>query len=305
MRICSFLPSATEILYELGLGDQVVGVTDACDFPVEAGTKTVVVRSVFDASKMNSKDIDDMIVQLVRKGKDVYAVDDNALRKSDPDLIVAQGLCEVCSPHMKELDRAMNILNNRPEVIVLDPHDLDDILSSISAIARKVRREEQGNRIVAELRKRIEYVRSTAKCAKGRPRVLCIEWLDPLFTSGHWVPQMVEISGGVNGISKRGEPSRRMGWSELMEFDADKIVLMPCGYNIDRTLNEVWRLEGRDEWKKLGAVTNREVYATNASPYFSRPGPRTVTGLEVLARIINPELFATLAVPENSFRKLY
>jgi iron complex transport system substrate-binding protein len=246
-----------------------------------------------------------MIVQLVRKGKDVYAVDDNALRKSDPDLIVAQGLCEVCSPHMKELDRAMNILNNRPEVIVLDPHDLDDILSSISAIARKVRREEQGNRIVAELRKRIEYVRSTAKCAKGRPRVLCIEWLDPLFTSGHWVPQMVEISGGVNGISKRGEPSRRMGWSELMEFDADKIVLMPCGYNIDRTLNEVWRLEGRDEWKKLGAVTNREVYATNASPYFSRPGPRTVTGLEVLARIINPELFATLAVPENSFRKLY
>jgi iron complex transport system substrate-binding protein len=305
MRICSFLPSATEILYELGLGDQVVGVTDACDFPVEAGTKTVVVRSVFDASKMNSKDIDDMIVQLVRQGKDVYAVDDNALRKSDPDLIVAQGLCEVCSPHMKELDRAMNILNNRPEVIVLDPHDLDDILSSISAIARKVRREEQGNRIVAELRKRIEYVRSTAKCAKGRPRVLCIEWLDPLFTSGHWVPQMVEISGGVNGISKRGEPSRRMGWSELMEFDADKIVLMPCGYNIDRTLNEVWRLEGRDEWKKLGAVTNREVYATNASPYFSRPGPRTVTGLEVLARIINPELFATLAVPENSFRKLY
>lgn len=304
MRICSFLPSATEILYELGLGDDVVGVTHACDFPSGVKGKTVVVRSVFDASKLSSEDIDKMIVQLVREGRAVYAVDDKALKSVDPDLIVAQGLCEVCSPHIKELDRAMNILNNKPEVIVLDPHDMDGILSSISDIARKVGREKKADALIALLKRRIDHVSSKAKNAKNKPKVLCIEWLDPLFTSGHWVPQMVELAGGINGISQKGEPSRRMQWSEIIEFDPDIIVLMPCGFDIERTMNELWRIEV-EQWKKLRAVKNKEVYVTDASPYFSRPGPRTITGLEILAKIIHPDLFATLKVPKNSFRKIY
>jgi iron complex transport system substrate-binding protein len=254
---------------------------------------------------MNSAQINNVIVQLVREGKDVYAVDDNALKNADPDLIVAQGLCEVCSPHMKELDRAMNILNNKPEVIVLDPHDLDDILSSIADVARKVGREKRGDEIITQLKRRIDNTSSTASGAGSKPKVLCIEWLDPLFTSGHWVPQMVEIAGGVNGISKRGERSRRMEWREAIEFDPDVIVLMPCGFDIELTMNELWRVEKAEEWKMLRAVKSGEVYATNASPYFSRPGPRTVTGLEILAKIIHPELFNGLEVPENSYRKVY
>lgn len=305
MRICSFLPSATEILYELGLGDDVVGVTHTCDFPSDVRSKRVVVRSVFDASDMNSKEINNVIVQLVREGKDVYAVDDTTLKKADPDLIVAQGLCEVCSPHMKELDRAMNILNNKPEVIVLDPHDLDDILSSIADVARKVGRESKGNEMITQLKRRIGSISSMVSETESKPKVLCIEWLDPLFTSGHWVPQMVEIAGGVNGISKRGERSRRMEWREAIEFDPDIIILMPCGFDIELTMQELWRIEKAEEWKMLRAVKNAEVYATNASPYFSRPGPRTVTGLEILAKIIHPDLFNALEVPENSYRKVY
>ncbi|MGH9910534.1 MAG: ABC transporter substrate-binding protein, partial [Nitrososphaerales archaeon] len=229
MRICSFLPSATEILYELGMGDNVVGVTHECDFPPDASKRTVVVRSVFDASKLNSTEIDKVIAQLVQERKDVYVVDDNALKNADPDLIVAQGLCEVCSPHMKELDRAMNILNNKPQVIVLDPHDLDEILLSIGQVAKKVGREQKGEEVIAALKRRINHISSIAQNARNKTKVLCIEWLGPIFTAGHWVPQMVELAGAVNGVSKRGEPSRKMDWKEVVEFDPDRIVLMPCG----------------------------------------------------------------------------
>lgn len=305
MRICSFLPSATEILYELGLGDDVVGVTHECDFPLDAGKKTVVVRSVFDASKLNSDEIDKMIVQLVREGKDVYVIDDSALKQADPDLIVAQGLCEVCSPHMKELGRAMNILNNKPKVIVLDPHDLDEILVSIGQVAKAVGREHRGEEVIDSLIKRIEHVSSVGMEAKNKPKVLCIEWLDPIFSAGHWIPQMVEIASAINGVSKRGEPSRKMQWSEVTEFDPDIITLMPCGFDVDHTMKELWRIERVEEWKSLKAVKNREVYATDAGSYFSRPGPRTVMGLEILAKIIHPDLFTSLYLPEDSFKKVY
>lgn len=305
MRICSFLPSATEILYELGVGDNVVGVTHECDFPPEASKKTIVVRSAFDASKIGSEEIDKMIVQFVHEGKDIYVVDDQALKNADPDLIVAQGLCEVCSPYLKELDRAMNILNNKPKVIVLDPKDLDEILLSITQVAKEVGKEERGEEVGRMLKNRIDKISSTAKDAKIKPRVLCIEWLDPLFTSGHWVPQMVELAGAVNGVSKRGEPSRRMDWQEALEFDPEIIVLMPCGFDVKRTMKELWRIEKSENWKKFNAFRNKMIYAVDASSYFSRPGPRTVTGLEILAKMIHPDLFNTLKVPEDSFRKVY
>jgi len=299
------LPSATEILYELGLGDSVVGVTHECDFPPDASKKTIVVRSSFDASKLTSEEINNIIVQLVRDGKDIYVIDDNALRKANPDLIVAQGLCEVCSPHMKELDRAMSILDNKPKVIVLDPHDLDTILVSIEQVAKSVGREKRSEEVVKALRSRIDRVRSVAKNVKHTPKVLCIEWLDPIFTSGHWIPQMVELAGAINGVSKRGEPSRRMKCEEVLELDPDIIVLMPCGFDVERTMKELWRIEKQEDWKKLDAVKNKMVYATDASSYFSRPGPRTVTGLEILAKIIHPDLFRDLNVPEGSFRRVY
>jgi len=206
---------------------------------------------------------------------------------------------------MKELDRAKSILGSKPTIIVLDPHDLDGILDSIEHVAEAVGREKKGKDIIQALRKRIDHVSSVAKNAKNTPRVLCIEWLDPIFTSGHWVPQMVELAGSINGISKSSEPSRRMRWEEVIEFDPDIIVLMPCGFDVERTMKELWRIEKREEWKKLDAVKNKNVYAADAGSYFSRPGPRTITGLEILARIIHPDLFSGLNVPESSFRRIY
>ncbi|HEU4606011.1 MAG TPA: cobalamin-binding protein [Nitrososphaera sp.] len=302
MRIVSFLPSATETLYQLGAGGQVVGVTHECKFPIRARKKPRVIRPSFDPGRMTGRQIDAKIVELMRSGNDIYIVDDRVLKKANPDLIVAQGLCEVCSPFTKEIGRAVSILGRQPDVLVLDPHDLDDILVSIMDVAEKVGRVRQGAKLVASLQKRIDAVRGMK--IKNRPRVLCIEWLDPLFTAGHWVPQMVEYAGGINGISTAGEPSRRMDIDEVVEFDPDIIVLMPCGFEIPRTLKELPALARSEKWKSLRAVKNHDVYAVNANAYFSKPGPRTIMGLEIMAKILHPEASRRIRVQKGSYKKL-
>jgi iron complex transport system substrate-binding protein len=302
VRIVSFLPSATETLYQLGVGSQVVGVTHECKFPAQARKKPQVIRPSFDPGWMTGRQIDSKIVELMRSGNEIYIVDDKALKKANPDLIVAQGLCEVCSPFTKEISRAVGILGGRPDVLVLDPHDLDDILVSIMDVAEKVGRIREGSKLVALLQKRIDAVRSMK--IKNRPRVLCIEWLDPLFTAGHWVPQMVEMAGGVNGVSTAGEPSRRMEIDEAVQFDPDIIVLMPCGFEIPRTLKELPALARNEKWKSLRAVRTGSVYAVNANAYFSKPGPRTITGLEIMAKILHPEASRRIRAPKGSYRKL-
>jgi iron complex transport system substrate-binding protein len=302
MRIVSFLPSATETLYRLGAGSEIVGVTHECKFPAQARKKPQVIRPSFDSGRMTGRQIDSKIVELMRSGSDIYIVDEKVLKKANPDLIVAQGLCEVCSPFTKEISRALNILGGQPDVLVLDPHDLDDILVSIMDVAEKVGRVREGSRLVASLQKRIDAVRGMK--IKNKPRVLCIEWLDPLFTAGHWIPQMVDMAGGINGISTAGEPSRRMEIDEAARFDPDIIVLMPCGFEIPRTLKELPALAQSEKWKSLRAVKNGSVYAVNANAYFSKPAPRTVAGLEILAKILHPEASRHIRVQKGSFKKL-
>ena len=301
-KIVSFLPSATEILYELGLADQIVGVTHECNFPAEAKDKPRVIHSSFDPSLMKSTEIDQKIVSLMRAGGDIYMIDDQVLKNASPDIIIAQGLCEVCSPFTKEVDRAVSMLDKKPEVLVLDPHNLDDILSNIMEVARTVGKVEGAKKLVDELNERIEYVKKNAP--KSRKRVLCIEWLDPPFTAGHWVPQMVEIAGGINGLSQKGEPSRRFNLGEAATFDPDIIVLMPCGFDSTRTLSEYLALSHKNEWKSMRAVQNGNVFAVDANSYFSKPGPRTVIGLEVLAKIIHPEIFSNILVPDTAYVKI-
>ncbi|MGB6594032.1 MAG: cobalamin-binding protein [Candidatus Nitrosopolaris sp.] len=313
-RIVSFLPSSTEILYEIGAGSQIVGVTHECKYPDDARRKPRVINSSFDASIMNSKDIDQKIIELMQSGRDIYVIDDQKLREAKPDLIIAQGVCEVCAPFTKEINRANSVLGYNPGILVLDPHDLDDILISIMEIAEKVGRVQEGCELVASLRKRIEDIRmrasnrSSANVSnnkQNRPKILCIEWIDPFFTAGHWVPQMVEIAGGINGLSSRAQPSRRMHDNdELVKFNPGKIILMPCGFDTYRTLREAKTLETREKWKSLQAVQNNEVYAVNAGAYFSKPGPRTITGLEILAKIIDPEGFQNIEVPIDSYCKI-
>jgi iron complex transport system substrate-binding protein len=315
-RIVSFLPSSTEILYEIGAGSQIVGVTHECKYPENAKTKPRIINSSFDASKMNSKEIDDKIVQLMQSGRDIYVLNDDTLREAKPDLIIAQGLCEVCAPFTREINRATSVLGYKPDTLVLDPHDLDDILTSIMEVAQKVNRVTQGQKLVVSLQERIDRItvrkrsiRSEGNSSKSNHKVnelkiLCIEWINPFFTAGHWIPQMVEIAGGINGLSSRGQPSRRVNdINEIIQFNPDKIILMPCGFDIHRTLNEAKTLETNRDWKSLQAVQNDEVYAVNAGAYFSKPGPRTITGLEVLAKIIDPKAFEDIHVPVDSFTR--
>jgi iron complex transport system substrate-binding protein len=314
-RIVSFLPSSTEILYEIHADSQLVGVTHECKYPDDAKRKPRVINCSFDASKMNSKDIDEKIVELMQSGRDIYVLNDDTLREAKPDLIIAQGVCEVCAPFTKEINRAASVLGYSPEILVLDPHDLDDILISIMDIAERVGRVTEGRKLVVSLQKRIDDIRMRTGYRRisgdgsdnkhdNKPKLLCIEWINPFFTAGHWIPQMVEIAGGINGLSSRGEPSRRIhDIDEIIKFNPDKIILMPCGFDTHRTLKEAKTLETNDKWKSLHSVKNNEVYAVNAGAYFSKPGPRTITGLEVLAKIIDPENFEDIKVPTDSFAK--
>ena len=311
-RIVSFLPSSTEILYEIGAGSQIVGVTHECKYPDNAKRKPQVINASFDAKKMNSKEIDQKIIELMHSNTDIYLINDEKLREAKPDLIIAQGICEVCAPFAKEIDRAFSILGYRPDVLVLDPHDLDDILTSIMDIAERVNRVTEGRKLVVSLQKRIDSIRMRSgqriveegkkkNNNNNKPKVLCLEWVNPFFIAGHWVPQMVEIAGGINGLSYAGEPSRRINIDEITNFNPDKIILMPCGFDIERTVEEAKILEANDKWKSLQSVQSNEVYVVNAGAYFSKPGPRTITGLEIIAKILDPEGFEDIKVPIGSF----
>src|SRR5574337_1309428 len=264
-RIVSFLPSATEILYELGVGDQVLAVTHECNFPAEAKTKPRVIHSSFDPQKMSSQEIDNKVVELVTSGKDIYILDEQVLKKANPDLIISQGICEVCSPYTREIDKAVSLLEGKPEVLVLDPKNLDEILQNIIQVGNRVGKQEKAKDYTIKLQKRIDHIKDTLKIS--RPKVLCIEWLDPLFSAGHWVPQMVDIAGGINGISGTGNRSRRIKLDEIMSFDPDIIVLMPCGFDVSRTALEYGKLFENEKWKKLRAVKTGKVYAVNANDY--------------------------------------
>lgn len=309
-RIVSFLPSATEILYEIGAGSQIIGVTHECNYPKEAKLKPKIINSAFDASTMSSKEIDDKIGELFSNGKDIYIINDNFLKELRPDIIVAQGICEVCSPFTKEIKRAISILGYNPELIILDPSGISDILDNIYEISQSVGKIKKGQNLVKSLEEKINKIKKITELKTNKkvlPKILCLEWIDPFFTAGHWVPEMVEIAGGINGLSKPKEQSRRTSLKEIKRFDPDKIILMPCGFNIDRTIKEYKNtntLNKNQEWNNLRAIKNNELYAVDAGSYFSKPGPRTITGIEILAKIISPNEFNNIQTPENSYSKL-
>ncbi|MFN3655240.1 MAG: cobalamin-binding protein [Candidatus Nitrosotenuis sp.] len=302
-RIVSFLPSATELLFELGAGENVVGVTHECDFPEAAKSKPRVIDSVFNPQNMTSRQIDEAVSDLAKNNQDLFIVYEDTLRKANPDLIIAQGTCAVCSAHTNEVNNALNILEHRPQIEILHPHSVDDILTTVILIAKRIGKEIQGQKLVESLQKRIENVKGRAY--KNRPRILCIEWVEPFFTSGHWVPQMVEIAGGTNLVSTAGQHSKRMTIDEVERADADIIVMMPCGFDTKRTIVECTKvLQNNQRWKDLRAVKNDMLFAVDANSYFSKPSIRTITGIEILAKIIHPSEFSCLEVPLGSFTKI-
>ena len=302
-RIISFLPSATELIYELGAQDSLFGVTHECLYPSNAKTKPRVISSVFDPILMSSREIDDKINELMKNGKEIYNINEKNIIKAKPDLIISQDVCEVCSAHTNQVNYALSILEKKPQVYTMNPHNLDEILFCIKEISKKIGKEDKGNMLVDSLEKRIDYIKN--KKFENWPNVIAIEWIDPLFTSGHWIPQMVETAGGKNLISSQKERSRKMGLDELKKIDPDIIIMMPCGFDVDRTIKEYDKILAQDkEWNSLKAVQEGFVFAVDANSYFSKPSFRTITGIEILAKIIHPEIFGNIEIPENSFEKI-
>ena len=302
-RIVTFLPSATELIYSLGADDKLFGVTHECNYPSDAKTKQQVISSVFDPASMSSKQIDNKICQLMTDGKQIYNLNKENLLNAKPDLIISQNICEVCSAHTEHVKIAVDMLEKKPEVYTMDPHDVDEILLSIRDISKMIGKEEEGNELVDSLAKRLKFVKS--KTFEDKPKIVAIEWVDPFFTSGHWIPEMIESAGGENLISTEKMPSRKMELEEIKEANPDIIVMMPCGFDVKRTVSEYNNvLTNNSDWNELKAVKEKSVYAVDANSYFSKPSLRTITGSEILAKIIHPDVFGDLQLPENSFAKI-
>ncbi len=302
MRICSLLPSATEIAFALGLGDSVVAVTHECDYPPEAKTKQIVVKSSIDAARSGSAEIDETVGKLLRAKKSIYTIDLPRFREANPDLILTQELCDVCAVNYNEVLAASASLARKPEIISLAPALLSDVLRDIELVGKMAGKKREAEIFVAHLQKRIDRVREKASRSDYRPRVACLEWLEPIYNAGHWIPEMVELAGGMDGLGKKGKPSEKIDWDRVIQSAPEVIVLMPCGFEIARTLKELRLLYQLPGWSDLPAVKKGNVFAVNGSAYFNRSGPRLVDGLEILARIIHPEIFPLQTAPEAAQR---
>ena len=298
MRICSLLPGATEIAYLLGLGDQIVGVTHECDYPHEAKQKPVVVRSVIDSSQLSCPEIDRRVGELLQAGRGLYSIDETAFLASGPDVILTQGLCNVCALDYDDVVKAAQRLPRMPAILSLNPHSLSDVLEDISRVGAATDRETAAEALVQDLRRRIDAV--GIREPEYRPRVVCLEWFEPLYVAGHWVPELVTLAGGFDPLGRKGEPSFKIEWQSVLDAKPDVILLMPCGFDVRRAVKESTPLRNLNGWNDLPAVKTGNVYALNGSAYFSRPGPRLVNGLEILARIIRPEQAGWSAAPTEA-----
>ena len=303
MRICSLLPSATEIVYALGLGDQLYGVSHECDYPPEAAAKPTLIRSAFDQSSLSSLEIDHAVMERLRSGEGVYTIDQDLLRQAEPDLILTQELCDVCAVPYSEVKRAVDQLVSQPRLLPLSPSLLGDVLQDISRVGEATGREEQAGFLVRRLRERIDRVTARTATAAERPATFCLEWADPLYVAGHWIPEMVEMAGGIDGLGEKGKPSVPIEWERVVIYAPEVVILMPCGFDVERAVREMPLLTRLPGWLDLPAVQRGQVYAVNATAYFSRSGPRLVDGLELLAKILHPELFPG-AIPGEVARQL-
>jgi iron complex transport system substrate-binding protein len=287
MKIWSLLPSATEILFALGLGDQITGVTHECDFPQEAAARPRVTISFIDSSR-TSAEIDEQVTRRFQEGRQLYGIDEERLRSHPPDLIVTQDLCPVCAVSPSDFAGHLQRAHCDARILTLNPNTLEDVLDSIMLVGKEAGRESAARGLIGSLRQRLEIVKKATN-GRTRRRVLCIEWLEPPMPGGHWLPEMVEIAGGTGGPIEPGKPSWKVPWPDMHAEQAEVIVLMPCGFVPERAALEakaMWQLDG---WMELPAVRSGEVYCVDGSAHFSRPGPRLVDGTEILANIINPK----------------
>jgi len=291
MRIVSLLPSATEILYALGLAADIVGVTHECDFPPEAAKKPVLIKPRVDPHARQAE-LDRQVRELVSRGESIYAVDADLLESLKPDLILTQDLCHVCAASPDDLATALTRFQNPPRVLTLTPHSLDDVWRDIERVGDATGAKSKADTLVANLKCRITLVESVVARPGRRPRVLCLEWLDPFYVAGHWVPEMVGRAGGEDVLGRQGESSFKVTSEEIAATNAEIIIVMLCGYDAARNAAEFRAVQLPDSWQKLPACRDQRIFAIDANSCSSRPGPRLADGLELFARLFHPDLFS-------------
>jgi len=289
MRICSLLPSATEIAFALGLADQVVAVSHECDYPPEASNRPVLTKSAIHQKIHRSLEVDREVEQ---RGGDIYEIDEKLLEKLKPDIILTQELCHACAVSYTKVKEAARVLDADTKIVSLEPTNLEEIVDNILLVGRMT--GAQAEKLASQMLQRISRVKGKTRVVGRKPRVFFMEWLQPPWAGGHWIPEMIDYAGGVDGLGRLGKPSHRIGWDEVVEYQPEIIVLSPCGFNANQVMKEAHVLASYQGWEKIPAFQSSRIYAVNASAYFSRSGPRVVDGLEILAHIIHPELF-----PEN------
>ncbi|WP_336325674.1 cobalamin-binding protein [Halovenus sp. HT40] len=282
MRVVSLLPSATEMLFTLGI--EPVGVSHECDYPPEAADLPAVNSSRIDATA-DSGEIDDQVQQAIDDGG-VYEIDRETLADLDPDVIVSQGICDVCAVEDTEIREAVADLGLDAEVITSDPHSLADMLDDLERLGRRLDRAEQAATVRADLEARIEEL--TAQTPDSGPRVAVLDWLDPMMVAGHWVPELLDRAGATCGLADPGDRSRPREWSEIREYDPEVLIVAPCGFGLGQTRGNMTDLTEREGWAELSAVQNDRVYAVDGHHYMNRPGPRLVDSLAALASAVHP-----------------
>lgn len=301
MRIASLLPSATEILYALGLGDSVVGITHECDFPPEAAKKPPLIRPRVDPSAPPAE-LDRQVRELMSRGESIYAVDDALLRSLVPDLIITQNLCHVCAASPDDLGSALARMQSPTDVLSLHPQTLAGVWGDIREIGQATRRLAEADRLATELVQRVARIEAAVAQA-ARPRVVCLEWLDPFYIGGHWVPEMVACAGGTDLFGQPGKPSFRVTPQQVVDAQPEVLLVMQCGYGVTRNREEYHRAKFPPGWNDLPAVRNKRIFAVDANSYFSRSGPRLADGVAILARLLHPEC-ALPEIPPDAFSSI-
>ena len=299
-RIVSFLPSATEMIYALGLEERLFGVTHECDWPPAAHRKPVVVTSVLPTQEMKQSEIDAAVSARLRTGESLYRVDEALMSEIAPDLIVTQDLCQVCAPSGNEVTRLLVSLATKPEILYLTPRTIEEIFDNVRALGETAGRALEAGSLIADGRAKLARIEARTHNARYRPRVFCMEWLDPVYCCGHWVPEMVRIAGGDDSVGREGSDSVRIDWREVLAFAPEVLVVMPCGFHLREAAREAQILSQREGWSDIPAVRDGRVFVVDASSYFARPGPRIVDGTELLAHLIHPQLF-DWAGPDDAF----
>ncbi len=299
MRIVSLLPSATEIVCAIGLGDELVGVTHECDFPPEVVGVPVITHSVHDLSAASSRHIHRLVTASMHGGSSLYALDEEALAAAKPDLILTQELCRVCAVSYREVNEVARAIDADITVVSLEPTSIEGILNTITTVGAMTEAEDAAIDLVESLRERLgsvgEKVQARRDAGGRSPRVVALEWLDPPFATGHWVPEQIRHAGGWELLGSDGQASTQTTWDAVSEVDPEMLVLMPCGFHLQETI-EAWAGTRRPPgYADMTAVRGGQVFAVDGSAYFSRPGPRVIDGIELLAEVFDPDAFVDVA----------